>query len=105
MKRLVVLTFDFTSWTDLGRNSPVHKNIDAPTTVDHRYITEEVHLWDFYPSLCKVFGIDTKPVYDLIDRCETCVGRTLVTRGKRFTDFGLDGKSKEDIIAILNGTA
>ncbi|KAG2073528.1 6-phosphogluconate dehydrogenase C-terminal domain-like protein [Suillus decipiens] len=100
---LVVYDFSFKSWTELGRNSLIHRNIAAPTTKEHRYVLEEVQLLDFFRSWATAMGIDATPIDELIAEAEEWLGRSLVTKGGLWSRLGLHGASKEKIVATING--
>ncbi|KAG2067209.1 6-phosphogluconate dehydrogenase C-terminal domain-like protein [Suillus decipiens] len=95
--------YAFKSWTDFGRNSPVHRNIAAPTTKEHHFVLEEVWLMDFFRSWATAMGVYASLIDELITEAEEWLGRSLVTKGAFWSSLGLDGASKEKILATING--
>ncbi|KAG2072818.1 6-phosphogluconate dehydrogenase C-terminal domain-like protein [Suillus decipiens] len=95
--------FSFKNWTDVGRNSPVHRNIAAPTTKEHRYVLEEVQLMDFFRSWATAMGVDATPIDELIAEAEEWLGRSLVTKGAFWSKLGLHEASREKILVTING--
>lgn len=87
------------------RSNPSYQNIKAPTTLDHRYLWEDIPM-GLVPisELAKALGIATPAVDLLIDEGSLTLGRDFRTEGRTLAKLGLSaGGVKEELAAIIRG--
>ena len=87
------------------RSNPSYQNIKAPTTLDHRYLWEDIPM-GLVPisELAKALGVATPAVDHLIDEGSLTLGRDFRTEGRTLAKLGLSAVGvKEELAAIIRG--
>lgn len=92
------------SLSETLRQSPIHGDpaFPAPAEVDTRYLTEDLPFglapWS---SIGRMWNIPTPNVDAVIQLASTMLGRDYFTEGLTVEDLGIDGKTPEDVKALL----
>ncbi|KAF1952478.1 6-phosphogluconate dehydrogenase C-terminal domain-like protein [Byssothecium circinans] len=90
---------DFTSLVDLGRRSSPHNNLQAPDSLEHRNISEDVpDLLACWLSLAEKLGIDAEPIRAVIVLVKMATGIDYLKEGRNLQKLRLENVSKEELI-------
>jgi len=87
------------------RTNPSYQDVKAPTTLDHRYLWEDIPM-GLVPisELAKAVGIATPAIDHLIDEGSLALGRDFRTEGRTLARLGLSPASvKEELRSIIRG--
>ena len=87
------------------KSNPTYEGIKAPTTLDHRYLWEDIPT-GLVPisTFGKSLGVDTPAIDSLIDEGSSVLDRDFREEGRTPESLGLSSKSiKEDLETIVDG--
>ncbi|MGB4458869.1 MAG: NAD/NADP octopine/nopaline dehydrogenase family protein, partial [Defluviitoga tunisiensis] len=84
------------------RNNEGYRGIYAPTSLNNRYLLEDVPM-SLVPisSFGKEFGVDTPIIDSMINIANVMLDGNFWKIGRTVEDLGLKGKSIEDIIKFV----
>ena len=87
------------------RSNPSYQDVKAPTTLDHRYLWEDIPMGLVPMSeLAKALGVATPAIDHLIDEGSLTLGRDFRTEGRTLAKLGLSaGGVREELAAIIRG--
>jgi len=89
----------FECLVDLGRNSPPHNKLRAPSGMDNRNISEDVpDLLVCWHSLAEKLGIDASPIKAVIVFAEMTTGAEYLKTGRNLTRLNLDNVSRKELV-------
>ncbi len=76
---------DFTNSYDFSVNSTVHKNIQSPTSLDHRFVTEDI-AYGLVPlaALGKLYNVELPNIESIINIFSTIMGINYYQKGRNF---------------------
>jgi opine dehydrogenase len=89
------------------QSNPSYRNIQAPATLDHRYLWEDVPM-GLVPisDAGDAVGVDTPAINHLIDKASEILGRDFRNEGRILTKLGLTrNRLKEQLANIIAGRA
>jgi opine dehydrogenase len=89
------------------RSNPSYRNIGAPTTLDHRYLWEDVPM-GLVPiaDASDAVGVDTPAINHLIDEASGTLGRDFRSEGRTLEKLGLPREClREHLADIVAGRA
>ncbi len=89
------------------RSNPHYRNVLAPTTLDHRYLWEDVPM-GLVPitDMADAVGVDTPAMNHLIDEASAILGRDFRSEGRTLDKLGLSRHClKEQLADIIAGRA
>jgi opine dehydrogenase len=89
------------------RSNPSYRNLPAPTTLDHRYLWEDVPM-GLVPisDAASAVGVDTPAIDHLIDEASGILGRDFRSEGRTLEKLGLPrNRLKEALASIIAGRA
>ncbi len=87
------------------RSNPNYRSVKAPTTLDHRYLWEDVPM-GLVPisDVADAVGVATPAIDRLIDEASGILGRDFRGTGRTLDQLGLDrNRVKEDLASIISG--
>jgi len=87
------------------RSNPSYRNLPAPTTLDHRYLWEDVPM-GLVPisDVASAVGVDTPAINHLIDEASGMLGRDFRNEGRTLEKLGLPrDRVKEALATIIAG--
>lgn len=87
------------------RSNPSYRNLPAPTTLDHRYLWEDVPM-GLVPisDAAGAVGVDTPAINHLIDEASGILGRDFRNEGRTLEKLGLPrNRLKEALASIIAG--
>lgn len=87
------------------RSNPSYRNLPAPTTLDHRYLWEDVPM-GLVPisDAADAVGVDTPAIDHLIDEASGILGRDFRSEGRTLEKLGLPrNRLKEALATIVAG--
>ncbi len=86
-------------------SNPSYQNIKAPTTLDHRYLREDIPT-GLVPisAVASALGIETPAIDHLIDEGSLALGRDFREEGRTLAKLGLSSdRLKEQLSGIISG--
>ena len=89
------------------RSNPSYRNIQAPATLDHRYLWEDVPM-GLVPisDAASAVGVETPAIDRLIDEASGILGRDFRNEGRTLTKLGLPrNRLKDELANIIAGRA
>ena len=87
------------------RSNPNYRNVKAPTTLDHRYLWEDVPM-GLVPisDVAGAVGVETPAIDRLIDEASGILGRDFRRAGRTLDKLGLNrNRVKEELASIIAG--
>ncbi len=89
---------------DAIQNNPAYKTGKAPTTINYRYIYEDIP-YGLHPfvKLGEKLGVETPASNLLIDLASLIRKEDLRANALQLTDLGLNNKTPEEIVEYLKG--
>ncbi len=87
------------------RSNPNYRSVKAPTTLDHRYLWEDVPM-GLVPisDVASAIDVETPAIDRLIDEASGILGRDFRRAGRTLDKLGLDrNRVKEDLASIISG--
>jgi len=87
------------------RSNPNYRSVKAPTTLDHRYLWEDVPMGLVPMSdVAGAVGVETPAIDRLIDEASGILGRDLRRAGRTLDKLGLTHHCvKEELASIISG--
>lgn len=86
-------------------SNPSYQNVKAPTTLDHRYLWEDIPT-GLVPisAVASALGIETPAVDHLIDEGSLTLGRNFREAGRTLAKLGLTAdRVKEELTSVIRG--
>ena len=86
-------------------SNPHYRGVKAPTTLDHRYLWEDIPM-GLVPisDVASAVGVETPAIDRLIDEASAILGRDFRRAGRTLDKLGLDrNRVKEDLASIISG--
>jgi len=86
-------------------SNPSYQNVKAPTTLDHRYLWEDIPT-GLVPisAVASALGVETPAIDHLIDEGSLALGRNFREEGRTLAKLGLSAdRVKEELSSIIRG--
>lgn len=81
-----------------------YAEIETPTTMHHRYLTEDVkHILVLWFEIATVFGVNVPAMRSVVEEASNVLNEDLFKTGRTLTSLGLGGASRNAIVKALNG--
>lgn len=81
-----------------------YADIETPTTMNHRYLTEDVkYIMVPWVAIAKICNVDVKTMESIVHEASRVLEENLSQTGRTLRSMGLDGAGPEEILRALNG--